>query len=103
LDKATVRELAVRYAEEVRKVLEPDAIVLFGSYVDGIPHEWSDVDIAVVINGFKGDWLETASLLCSLTRRVSIDIEPHLLDETKDRSGFLKHVIATGEVVYAAA
>ena len=103
LDKATVRELASRYSEEVRKVLEPDAVILFGSYVNGIPHEWSDVDIAVVINGFQGDWLETASLLCSLTRRVSIDIEPHLLDETCDRSGFVEHVIATGEVIFSAA
>ena len=103
LDKATVRELASLYTEEVKKVLTPDAVILFGSYVNGDPHEWSDIDIAVVVNGFQGDWLETASMLCSLTRRVSIDIEPHLLDETCDMSGFVKHVIATGEVIYSAA
>jgi predicted nucleotidyltransferase len=103
LDKATVREIAARYAEEVKKVLSPDAVILFGSYVNGNPHEWSDIDIAIVINGFQGNWLETASMLCSLTRRVSIDIEPHLLDETCDKSGFVGHVIKTGEVIYRAA
>ena len=103
LDKAAVREIAARYADEVKKVIAPDAVILFGSYVDGHPHDWSDIDIAVVINGFQGDWLETASMLCSLTRRVSIDIEPHLLDETCDRSGFVEHVIKTGEVIYSAA
>jgi predicted nucleotidyltransferase len=103
LDKATVREIAIGYAEEVCKVLNPNAVILFGSYVNGTPHEWSDIDIAVIINGFNGNWLETASMLCSLTRRVSIDIEPHLLDETCDKSGFVEHVLRTGEVIYKAA
>ncbi|MDR2042888.1 MAG: nucleotidyltransferase domain-containing protein [Clostridium sp.] len=103
LDKATVREIAARYAEEVRKVLTPNAVILFGSYVNGNPHEWSDIDIAVIVNGFEGNWLETAAALCGLTRRVSIDIEPHLLDEAEDRSGFVEHVIRTGEVIYRAA
>jgi predicted nucleotidyltransferase len=103
LDKATVREIAAKYAEEVRKVLNPDTVILFGSYVNGNPHEWSDIDIAVVINDFNGDWLKTASTLCTLTRLVSIDIEPHLLDETCDKSGFVEHVIKTGEVIYKAA
>ena len=103
LDKTTVREIAARYAEEVRAVLSPDAVILFGSYVNGNPHEWSDIDIAVVVNGFQGNWLETASMLCGLTRRVSIDIEPHLLDEACDRSGFVEHVIKTGEVIYSVA
>ena len=103
LDKATVRELAARYTDEVKKVMTPDAVVLFGSYVDGTPNEWSDIDIAVIVNGFQGDWLATSSMLCSLTRRVSIDIEPHLLDETCDRSGFVGHVLKTGEVIFKAA
>lgn len=103
LDKTTVREIAAKYAEEVRKILNPRAIILFGSYVNGNPNEWSDIDIAVIVNGFKGNWLETATLLCGLTRRVSIDIEPHLLDDTLDKSGFVEHVIKTGEVIYAPA
>jgi len=102
LDKATVREIALRYSEEVKKVLSPDAIILFGSYASGDPHEWSDIDIAVVINGFDGDWLETESMLCSLSWKISLGIEPHLLDKNCDRSGFLEHVIETGEVIYSA-
>jgi predicted nucleotidyltransferase len=103
LDKTTVREIAARYAEEVRKILAPDAIILFGSYVNGDPHEWSDIDIAVIVNGFEGNWLETASMLCGLSWNISLDIEPHLLDETCDGSGFVAHVIKTGEVIYKAA
>ena len=103
LDKTTVREIAYKYAEEVRKVLNPNAIILFGSYVNGTPHEWSDIDIAVIINDFQGNWLETASMLCGLCWEISLDIEPHLLDETCDKSGFVEHVIKTGEIIYKAA
>jgi predicted nucleotidyltransferase len=71
LDKATVREIAAKYADEVCKVLNPDSVILFGSYVNGNPNEWSDIDIAVIVNGFSGDWLKVASTLCALTRRVS--------------------------------
>ena len=103
LDKETVREIAIRYAEAVLKILSPDAVILFGSYVEGNPHEWSDIDIAVVVNNFQGDWLKTASALCGLSWDISLDIEPHLLDKTCDRSGFVEHVIKTGEIIYTAA
>ena len=103
LDKTTVREIAVQYAEEVKKILKPSAIMLFGSYVNGNPHEWSDIDIAVIMNDYRGDWLETYSMLFTLKRNVNLDIEPHLLDETCDRSGFVEHVIKTGEYIYKAA
>ena len=103
LDKKTVKKLAAQYAAEVKKILDPSAIVIFGSYVNGTPNEWSDIDIAVIMNDFQGNWLETASALCKLTRRVSIDIEPHLLDEAHDASGFVKHILKTGEFIYKTA
>ena len=103
LDKERVREIAQQYAEEVKKVINPNAIVLFGSYVNGIPHEESDIDIAVIVNDFQGDWLDTAAMLCGLSWKISFDIEPHLLDETCDRSGFVRHVMQTGEFIYRAA
>ena len=103
LDKKTAREIAIKYAEEVRKVLKPKAVILFGSCANGVPNEHSDIDIAVVFSDFQGNWLETASLLFSLTWDVSIDIEPHMMDETSDPSGFLAHIKKTGEIIYEAA
>jgi predicted nucleotidyltransferase len=102
LDKTTVREIALKFAEEVRKVLNPERIILFGSYVNGTPWEYSDIDIAIVMNDYQGDWFDTATMLWGLKRQVSFDIEPHLLDEACDQSGFLEHVKKTGEVIYEA-
>jgi len=102
LDKTTVRDIAAKYAEEVRKILNPNAILIFGSYVTGSPHQYSDIDIAIVCNNFEGNWYETTVALCRLSREISFDIEPHLLDENHDRSGFVKHIIETGEYIYKA-
>ncbi|MDR2183991.1 MAG: nucleotidyltransferase domain-containing protein [Clostridiales bacterium] len=106
LDKTTARQIAQRYAENVRKALNPKAVILFGSYVDGNPHEYSDIDIAVIFDGYKGDWFDASVLLQRLRRGIDDNIpngiEPHLMDEANDHSGFLEHVKKTGEVVYQA-
>ncbi|MCL2775208.1 MAG: nucleotidyltransferase domain-containing protein [Oscillospiraceae bacterium] len=102
LDKKTVITAANRYADEVRKEYAPYAIVIFGSYVNGNPHEDSDIDIAVVFNGFNGDWLKTSANLWKLTRSVTTDIEPHLLDTANDKSGFADYVLRTGNIIYKA-
>ena len=49
LDKAKVRQIAQEYTDEVCRALQPKSVILFGSYVNGTPHEYSDIDIAVVL------------------------------------------------------
>jgi len=104
LDKAEARQVAQKYAIEVTKNLDPECVVLFGSFVNGTPHIYSDIDIAVVFNDFQGDWLNTTTLLQTFRQGIDNDddtyIEPHLLDIADDRSGFLEHVMETGEILY---
>jgi len=105
LDKEEVRQIAKRYATEVCKNLDPKYVVLFGSFINGTPHKDSDIDIAIVFNGFEGNWYETTTLLQRFRRgidnHINSGIEPHLLDETRDRSGLLEYVMKTGEIIYA--
>ena len=106
LDKESVRTIALMYSNEVRKVLNPVSVILFGSYVNGNPHEWSDIDIAVLVNNIDGEeWYNSRILLQKIRWREDsfTDIEPHLLDENHDPSGFVEHVIKTGEVLYKSA
>lgn len=103
LDKREVTEIAEKYAEKVKKIINPTAIIIFGSYINGNPHEDSDIDIAIIVKDFKGNWLATASELCSLSWEISFDIEPHLLDENHDRSGFVEYIKKTGKYIYKAA
>ena len=105
LDKTKAREIAQKYCAEVKRLLNPKAVILFGSYVNGTPHPWSDIDIAVLVNDIEGeDWYNARVLLQRIRRNLDfVDIEPHLLDPDHDPSGFVEHVIKTGEVVYQSA
>ena len=102
LDKVKVREIAGNYAHAVTQSYSPKQIILFGSYVNGIPHENSDIDIAVIFDLVEGDFLDQWGKLIRLCRGISYDIEVHLQDETMDRCGFLEHIRNTGEVLYQA-
>lgn len=100
LDKTAVIDLAMQYAQEVQKMFKPNQILLYGSYAKGTAQKDSDIDIAVVLNGFSGDYLDASKTLYKLRRNVSFDIEPVLLDATKDnQSGFIHEVMRTGEVI----
>ncbi|MCL2089409.1 MAG: nucleotidyltransferase domain-containing protein [Oscillospiraceae bacterium] len=106
LDKAKVKLLANEYSEEVKKIINPEKVILFGSYVNGVPHKWSDIDIAVLVKSINDeDWYDTRIKLHSICWKNDnfVDIEPHLLDESCDPSGFVKHIIKTGEVIYQSA
>ena len=102
MDKKEAREIADKYAERVVTSLKPSSIILFGSYANGTPHSESDIDIAVLMNEFNGNWHDVETLLYKLRRNISFDIEPHLLDKAYDPLGFVEHVIKTGEVIYSA-
>ncbi|WP_313163232.1 nucleotidyltransferase domain-containing protein [Sedimentibacter sp.] len=99
LDKETVVKLAERYALEVVKMLNPQAVVLFGSYAKGTAKADSDIDIAVILNDFTGDYLEIYKQLYRLRRDISADIEPVLLDSSRDDSGFVAEVLKTGQIL----
>ena len=99
LDKETVVKLAERYALEVVKMLNPQAVVLFGSYAKGTAKDDSDIDIAVILKDFTGDYLEIYKQLYRLRRDISADIEPVLLDSSRDDSGFVAEVLKTGQIL----
>jgi predicted nucleotidyltransferase len=101
LDKESVIKTVELYAEAVRKEFSPESIVLYGSYAKGSAGDNSDIDVAVIFNGFSGDWLEASSRLWRLRHGVSLDIEPILLDSSDDKSGFVQNVYKTGQIIYA--
>ncbi len=49
--------LAEEYAQAVVKEISPVAVILYGSHAKGTARPDSDLDIAVVVQDFRGDWL----------------------------------------------
>jgi len=90
-----------RYAEVVRQHFDVRQVVLFGSYVEGRQREHGDIDVAVIMDRLDGDWLDSAAELWRLSHDIDFRIEPVLLTPGDDRSGFLEHVLRTGEVIYS--
>ncbi|MDR2599981.1 MAG: nucleotidyltransferase domain-containing protein [Oscillospiraceae bacterium] len=101
MDKETAINNATAYAKEVCNIFNPFLIIMYGSYANGNAHQDSDIDVAVIFDGYTGNWLKDSSQLWKLTRNISTDIEPILLDKTKDPSGFVEEIMKTGEVLYS--
>jgi len=100
MDKAAALVIARQYADVVVKEMSPDKVLLFGSHVKDKAREGSDIDIAIIFDGFEGDWFRACVKLSSLTRKVNAAIEPVLLDIRDDKTGFVQEVLRTGELVY---
>lgn len=103
MDKDAVIKIAQEYSEEIRNFLPVKKVILFGSFARGDQREYSDIDIAVVVEKINGDYLDLSSKLFKLRRPVDFRIEPILFEEGYDPSGFLEEIYRTGIVVYQTA
>ena len=100
MDKDQVLEIATRYFELVSKELKPRKVLLFGSYARGNWHEFSDIDIAIVVDSIDGDFLDMASMLYRLRRDIDDRIKPVLIEESTYSSGFLEEITKYAKVLH---
>jgi len=77
-------------------------VVLYGSHAKGTAGKNSDIDIAVIVDKFDGDYLKISAELFNLVRSVNKRIEPVLLCREYDKSGFLENVLKNGKIIYKA-
>lgn len=79
MDKRTRRaiEIAKRYIVELKKSnIRVAKAYLYGSYVHGRPHRYSDIDIVVVSPDFSGNRLLDSYRIGLLRRDVDLRISP---------------------------
>ena len=102
MDKEKVRRLVEEYAKLVVSNMVVNKIILYGSYARGDFRKDSDIDVAVVVprSSISDDILKDMAKLFKLRRSISNDIEPVLLIDEDDPSGFLESISQYGEVVY---
>ena len=100
LPKAFALELVRRYKEYIAPRFDPAMkVMMFGSYAKNCPNEWSDIDVAVIVPKIEeGTWWDTSSSLCHDVDKVSLYLEPILLENGED-SPIYREVMRTGVVV----
>ena len=80
LDIETVYNLIFRYIDVLKKnKINPIEVYIYGSYAKGTANEWSDIDVAVVVDKFAKnlDGYDFDIFLTRMRRSVSLNIEPH--------------------------
>jgi predicted nucleotidyltransferase len=80
-----------------------DQCYLYGSYAKGTPRQYSDIDVALVVDrlGDDYDFLKTEPLLWKLTLQIDDRIEPILIARETDYAGFLDEIQRTGILIEA--
>ena len=88
-----------RYLNALRKNNIPvSKAYLFGSYARGTYSKWSDIDIALISDCFKGDRLEDKKMIRKITLQVGSDIEPVPFSpgDFNDKDPFAHEILSTG-------
>ena len=99
MDQAEVIEKLRLYNRLVQNLIKPSQLFLYGSYAKGTNRFDSDIDVAVIVDHFDGNLLETLTSLYKLRRQVDDRIEPILLDIHCDPSGFVEDIMSYGKEV----
>ena len=102
MDKETAIERVKQYADVVRRDFNVRKIILYGSYSRDAGRKDSDIDVAVVLDCVDEDFLTAEAKLFRLRREIDARIEPVLLEQSNDKSGFLEEILKTGEIIYSA-
>ncbi len=95
-----------RYARQIAETFQPDKIILFGSYAYGQPHEWSDVDILVVMPAYN-QISKALRIINTLEAPFALELivrtPKRLRRDWEDGDWFLREILAKGKVLYEKA
>ncbi|MCJ7578822.1 MAG: nucleotidyltransferase domain-containing protein [candidate division Zixibacteria bacterium] len=95
-----------RFINRVKKKINIDKVILFGSFVEGKQREWSDIDLAIVSDDFSKmsfhQRLVFLGMLAWQAKVTEIEALGYTLDEYKNATklDFLGEIKRTGEIIY---
>jgi predicted nucleotidyltransferase len=78
MSRIEAQQIVRKYAAKLKAEKYPfSAIYLFGSFINGVPDEGSDIDVAVVSDEVRKNWRKGKAQLWKFAEGVDIRIEPH--------------------------
>jgi len=95
-----------RYARQVAEKFHPEKIILFGSRAYGVPHEYSDVDLLVVMPA-RNELDQAVKIRIELPAPFPMDLLVRTPRKLKWRleqgDWFLREIVALGKTLYDSA
>jgi predicted nucleotidyltransferase len=103
--KSEVKTNINKYINELKKYITVNSVILFGSWVNGTPDEYSDIDLAIFSPDFGKQKLKELQFLSKLAWGIDEAIEAipfsdKKLSETNPAS-FCFNIINNGEFLYS--
>jgi predicted nucleotidyltransferase len=101
LSEDQVTKIIMGFITELRREIPIKEIILFGSYAQGNPSEYSDIDLAVISDWFEGKpKIENMQYLSKIAAAYNSLIEalPFTEEEYKnlDKRSFLASIVKSG-------
>lgn len=102
---ATIENRAMAAVKVLSGLSAVRAAYIFGSYVEGTPDQWSDIDLGVFMDGIEHwDIRERATAMVLVMEQVGLDVEAHLFDasalDNPPRGGFAEHILQHGTRIF---
>jgi predicted nucleotidyltransferase len=97
----SINEILIEFVKKTNEFIQAEEIILFGSYAKGTERPDSDIDVAVILDKFTGDFLDTSAQLFSIVSKIDYRIEPVLLIKEHDLPGFINHIKKYGKSLYS--
>ncbi|AZO94881.1 nucleotidyltransferase domain-containing protein [Iocasia frigidifontis] len=103
-NKAMTKNKINEYIKTLEKHITVSKVVLYGSWANGSPDEYSDIDLAVFSPDFGKHKLKELQLLSKLTWNIDESIEaiPYSTDQlnNSDPTNLANNIMKNGEIIY---
>ncbi|MTI58562.1 MAG: nucleotidyltransferase domain-containing protein [Firmicutes bacterium] len=103
-NKTITKKKINEYIKILEKHITVNKVILYGSWANGNPNEYSDIDIAVFSPNFGKHKLKELQLLSKLAWNIDESIEaiPYSSEQlnNNDPTNFANNIIKSGEIIY---
>jgi len=99
MGKTDVDDSLKKYSTELKMIIQFKKLILYGSFAKGTANKDSDIDLAVIVEKFSEDFLTVSPKLWKLASQIDSRIEPIILEEGRDESGFIESISKHGILI----
>ncbi len=98
---AEVKRRALAAARILGRMAPVRAAYVFGSCVEGVKHQWSDIDVALFLDGIEAwDMRRRAQAMFQVQKEAGLDVEAHLFSalalERPEEGSFALYIMNHG-------